>query len=514
MEICRKCNVCGHIYCYDSSDISNNNLEKVASTAAAIGGLAAAFGGSRLDMHMSAANMDRHKVIDFEKCPKCGSRNTSITDAKTANANSTQSIAGVSINANASTESLLRRIELFIEDEEWDNAGAYCESVLDMEPENALVYFYKILIERKETQESIKKSVIPLERSKDYNKALAFGDDSLKQRINEIDNGIRERIAEKKKTEEEEKERAAKKKKSNEYNEALVLMESEDDPDALVKAEKIFNSLLDWEDASSLAAECRKKIDVINERNKKRNKKATTIAVIGTSCAAILLLLFFALKPQIDAMIAANETERRYSSACSYLDGEQYEDAVAEFEILANYKDSNQKLKEAEVKYANSLFEQGNYKNAKYYYDRVNLDEINEKKAFCDVYVRASELSDGDNLTDLHKDILALNNFNNANDLLTDIPYFAMIEAMEGNWFSTDKDGDKFHVVIKDYTYTNWYYYNDGTKNISGPYDFKVYKGGVVAYSPQGDFNYGLRLEGSKLMHSIGGFDEAPFDRE
>ena len=37
-------------------------------------------------------------------------------------------------------EALLRRVGLFLEDGEWTQADAYCERILDMEPENARAY--------------------------------------------------------------------------------------------------------------------------------------------------------------------------------------------------------------------------------------------------------------------------------------------------------------------------------------------------------------------------------------
>ncbi|MBQ6026745.1 MAG: toll/interleukin-1 receptor domain-containing protein [Lachnospiraceae bacterium] len=49
--------------------------------------------------------------------------------------------------ATASVKPLLKRIELFLEDSEFDKADEFCEKVLNIDPENAQVYFYKLLIE-------------------------------------------------------------------------------------------------------------------------------------------------------------------------------------------------------------------------------------------------------------------------------------------------------------------------------------------------------------------------------
>ncbi len=44
---------------------------------------------------------------------------------------------------------LLRRVFLFLEDGDWQNADEYCERVLDIEPENALGYLGKLMAEQR-----------------------------------------------------------------------------------------------------------------------------------------------------------------------------------------------------------------------------------------------------------------------------------------------------------------------------------------------------------------------------
>ena len=56
---------------------------------------------------------------------------------------------GLSMNHNASAQSLITRVEMFIQQENWSSARTYVEQVLDEEPENGYVYFLKMLVERK-----------------------------------------------------------------------------------------------------------------------------------------------------------------------------------------------------------------------------------------------------------------------------------------------------------------------------------------------------------------------------
>lgn len=43
---------------------------------------------------------------------------------------------------------LLRRVFLFLEDKNWQEADEYCEKVLDLDPENAMAYVGKLMAYR------------------------------------------------------------------------------------------------------------------------------------------------------------------------------------------------------------------------------------------------------------------------------------------------------------------------------------------------------------------------------
>lgn len=50
---------------------------------------------------------------------------------------------------NTNVKSYLKRVTLFLEDGSWEEADAYCEKVLDIEPECAEAYLGKPLAEFK-----------------------------------------------------------------------------------------------------------------------------------------------------------------------------------------------------------------------------------------------------------------------------------------------------------------------------------------------------------------------------
>ena len=58
-------------------------------------------------------------------------------------------------NGGIDVETLLKRVSLFLADENWNSANEYCEKVLDIDPENGEAYFYKLMVDlkiRNETQ--------------------------------------------------------------------------------------------------------------------------------------------------------------------------------------------------------------------------------------------------------------------------------------------------------------------------------------------------------------------------
>lgn len=77
---------------------------------------------------------------------------------------------------------LLKRAFLFLEDGDWKTADEYCEKVLDMDPEDAEAYLGKLLAEYKiRKKELLGQSAAPFIDNANYQKALRYGDDSVKK---------------------------------------------------------------------------------------------------------------------------------------------------------------------------------------------------------------------------------------------------------------------------------------------------------------------------------------------
>lgn len=87
--------------------------------------------------------------------------------------------------------SLLKRVQVFLEDGEFDRADEYCEKVLDMNVENGEAYLYKLLaglgLVKKEELSSLTE---PFDGEPAYAKIMRFGSSQLKKEISDINASI------------------------------------------------------------------------------------------------------------------------------------------------------------------------------------------------------------------------------------------------------------------------------------------------------------------------------------
>lgn len=88
----------------------------------------------------------------------------------------------IDIDANNISASLIR-IQLFIEDEEWERAKEYCEAVLDVSPMESDVYLYTILIDNRLQSLDQLKDVSDLVQNKSFAKALRFAHGARKDQL-------------------------------------------------------------------------------------------------------------------------------------------------------------------------------------------------------------------------------------------------------------------------------------------------------------------------------------------
>ena len=253
--------------------------------------------------------------------------------------------AGQTLNSGVAP--LLKRISLFLEDGNWQEADEYCERVLDSDPENAQAYLYKLMakMEVRKT-EDLRNQAQPFDSEDMYRKTVRFADEELKNTLEEYNAYIKDRNekkriesiykkavydmgyardeisykiiiedlaeipgykdADEKKKECEEK--AEKCRLESLYNSALKIQTVQNEDNQL-RAAKQFEELGTYKDSAKRVQQCRDKAEEIKkeeerikaerekaekERAAKAKKKKIVISVTSAVVICVTVVLFCA----------------------------------------------------------------------------------------------------------------------------------------------------------------------------------------------------------------------------
>ena len=91
------------------------------------------------------------------------------------------------VQENPQIAPLLKRAYLFLEDRDFDNANAYAERILDIDPELAEAYFVKLLCDLGLTnKEGLTKESLSYVNNPHYQKAVRFADEEFKKELQDI----------------------------------------------------------------------------------------------------------------------------------------------------------------------------------------------------------------------------------------------------------------------------------------------------------------------------------------
>lgn len=94
-EIRKRCNVCGHIFCYNQADIKKNISNAKSAMWSSIGQIAGGLGGAYTASAVNQTNAQNslNKIVDFNRCPQCNSTNLAIISDEEFEAIKTQTVA-------------------------------------------------------------------------------------------------------------------------------------------------------------------------------------------------------------------------------------------------------------------------------------------------------------------------------------------------------------------------------------------------------------------------------------
>ena len=80
IEIKKKCNVCGNVFCYNPVDLDKNRKKQSQAVFSALGSLGGAMSGhyAAAAVNQGNANQAMNAIVDYNKCPQCGSMDLKI----------------------------------------------------------------------------------------------------------------------------------------------------------------------------------------------------------------------------------------------------------------------------------------------------------------------------------------------------------------------------------------------------------------------------------------------------
>ena len=262
-----------------------------------------------------------------------------------------------------------------------------------------------------------------------------------------------------------------------------------------------------------LKADRDKRLAAAAERAKKTKKIATIAApiVIVAIVAAVLISSFMKAQQEEAARLEA------YNAAVALAEAGQYDEAIAAFTELGDYKDSAEQINETTYNQAVALLESENYDEAISIFTKLGnyKDSANQVEHAIDLQTEAALLNDYQTAIDLlntepgtkkyykavaesRQLLVSLNGYRDSNELLqnfyTDI--ICMSNSKGNRYYQYDDEGK----IIYDGVYT-YSYHEDGTVDTFAS-NYSTYK--VISYDSEGRM---LRAE-SDLIYYTYAYDE------
>ena len=202
----------------------------------------------------------------------------------------------IAVNANtANIESLLKRVNLFLEDGKWQDASIYCEKVLDIDPMNAEAYLGKLMAELQvRTRKQLADYSEPFDDRDNYNKVIRFSDEKLESEMRGYIKNINDR---------KEKERI-----TEIYNKAKQAMNTANSEKECKAAADMFATILGFKDVNEQIDLCKEKIENIKEKKSleeelRQGKKKKVLFIVSSIIVVCIIFTIIYMKVIIPNMM-------------------------------------------------------------------------------------------------------------------------------------------------------------------------------------------------------------------
>ena len=183
----------------------------------------------------------------------------------------------VMILNNSDIAPLIRRIFIFLDDENWESADEYAEKVLDHVPEHPEVYLAKLMVDLKvRKRHELELCATSFEENINYKKAYKYGDADLKSELDGYLEKINARQFEAR------------------YLKAIEIMNNARSKEDVRAASKIFASLNGYKDSDELKEKCLEREEIVHKDellNKAISKMAEDTVEAYADAIAMLSVL-------------------------------------------------------------------------------------------------------------------------------------------------------------------------------------------------------------------------------
>lgn len=131
------------------------------------------------------AHMKVDTSLKVARCDSCGTECLVQDAVKALNVRGNVQVGNATINVcGSNVDSLLKRVEMMLEDGKFDEVISKCDAVLDLDPTNGIVYFYMLMaVLHCRNREEFAADETLCDRYKVYAKAIKYGDDELKNEL-------------------------------------------------------------------------------------------------------------------------------------------------------------------------------------------------------------------------------------------------------------------------------------------------------------------------------------------
>lgn len=286
-----------------------------------------------------------------------------------------------SVNNTDSAKNLIDKAFLLIEDGNKNKAKELLNQALDMQPKNSEAYLGLLMIEMDVKEVSaLGKCASPLNQSQNYQRAIRFGSNELKKQLEEYDISIQQGLTEKK------------------YNDAVNIIKKNSESNdasnvggriaAIRSAENTLKSLGDYKDSAELAEKCKGLIEPLLEIQKAQQKKKNKVTAICLGVAAVVVCIILFV---VNVIVPSSN----YKAAVKLSEDGKYAEAIAAFEALGDYKDSDAQIIKNNYMIAEDYYKDKDYTNASKQYEKCgDYEDTKDKLNECFYQMAVAYLND------------------------------------------------------------------------------------------------------------------------